>query len=151
MTKNITVPCLATVSVLACSDNNVTEPEIETPTYTTIYFSGMTKTDAIGNIMSIVDTTDWHFEERWFYFEYKKEGCVFERRKKEFREYRYQFFTQDSWAYSDSTNATVKKYQILHLDPKQLVLKKRHNPFLPGNNQELYEIRYTCNAKQWNA
>ena len=103
---------------------------------------GIWRTDSISSFVNGYHRTNNVFDEHWSYFEYQKDGSVFERRKKEFREYHYQFFAPDSLAYSDSTNATITKYQILHLDPKQLVLKKHQNPFLPGNNQELYEIRY---------
>ena len=103
---------------------------------------GIWRTDSISTYVNGYSRTNNVFDEHWSYFEYQKEGKVFERRKSEFRKYNYQFVSQDSLSYADSTNNTITKYEILHLDPARLVLKKQQNPFLPGNNQELYEIRY---------
>lgn len=103
---------------------------------------GIWRTDSMTTFVNGLTRTNNVFDSHWSYFEYQKDGHVFERRKKEFRKYNYQLVKQDSLYYSDSLKRITTTYQILHLDPARLVLKKHQNPFLPGKNQELYEIRY---------
>ena len=103
---------------------------------------GIWRTDSITTFINGLSRTNNVFDSHWSYFEYQNEGHVYERRKKEFRKYNYQLVKQDSLYYSDSLKKITTTYQILHLDPTRLVLKKHQNPFLPGKNQELYEIRY---------
>jgi hypothetical protein len=103
---------------------------------------GLWRTDSIANFVNGFGFTNNTFDAHWSYFEYKPDGSLFERRKNEFRKSYYKLASPDSLIYSDSTGLMLSKYQILHLDSKQLVLKKSQKPYLAGKNQELYEIRY---------
>ena len=78
----------------------------------------------------------------WSYFEYKDDKSVFERRDDEFRKSYYKMLDKNILVYSDSIGRVLTRYLILHLDSKNLVLKKSQSPYLPGKNQDLYEIRY---------
>ena len=103
---------------------------------------GTWKTDSILNFVNGLTHTNDSQDEHWSHFEYTEDGTVFERRKKEFRKYNYKLIAADSLVYLDSAGIFLNGYKILKLDDRQLVLKKQHNPYLPGKNQELYEIRF---------
>lgn len=104
--------------------------------------TGLWRTDSISNYVNGFSFTNNTIDEHWSYFEYKTDGSMFERRKKEFRKSYYKFISKDSLAYSDSTGYVLNKFRILQLDSKNLVLKKAQNPYMSGKNQQLYEIRY---------
>lgn len=104
--------------------------------------AGTWKTDSISNFVNGFTHTNDSQDEHWSHFEYTKEGAVFERRKKEFRKYSYKIVDPDSLVYLDSAGTYLSGYKILKLDDQQLVLKKQQKPYLPGKNQELYEVRF---------
>jgi hypothetical protein len=60
MTKNILVSAVFLASLIACSKDNKNET-----TDSKIYFNGISKTDAMGNLLSNPDTTDWRFDDKW--------------------------------------------------------------------------------------
>lgn len=103
---------------------------------------GTWKTDSILNFVNGFSHTNDSQDEHWSHFEYTKDGAVFERRKQEFRKYYYKLLKSDSLVYLDSAGSFLNGYKILKLDNDQLVLKKIQKPYLPGKNQELYEIRF---------
>ncbi len=103
---------------------------------------GTWKTDSILNFVNGFSHTNDSQDEHWSHFEYTKDGAVFERRKQEFRKYYYKLLKSDSLVYLDSAGTFLNGYKILKLDDDQLVLKKIQKPYLPGKNQELYEIRF---------
>lgn len=103
---------------------------------------GTWKTDSILNFVNGFSHTNDSQDEHWSHFEYTKEGAIFERRKQEFRKYHYKLLKSDSLVYLDSAGSFLNGYKILKLDNDQLVLKKIQKPYLPGKNQELYEIRF---------
>jgi hypothetical protein len=103
---------------------------------------GTWRTDSISNFVNGFTHTNDSRDEHWSHFEYTKDGSVFERRKKEFRKYNYKIMAADSLVYLDSAGTFLNGYKILKLDDHQLVLKKQQKPYLPGKNQELYEVRF---------
>lgn len=103
---------------------------------------GTWKTDSILNFVNGFSHTNDSQDEHWSHFEYTKDGAVFERRKQEFRKYYYKLLKSDSLVYLDSAGTFLNGYKILKLDNDQLVLKKLQKPYLPGKNQELYEVRF---------
>lgn len=103
---------------------------------------GTWKTDSISNFVNGFTHVNNSQDEHWSHFEYTKDGAVFERRKQEFRKYNYKILKSDSLVYLDSAGTFLNGYKILKLDNDQLVLKKLQKPYLPGKNQELYEIRF---------
>lgn len=108
---------------------------------------GLWRTDSISNYVNGFSFTNNIFDEHWSYFEYKPDKSLFERRGKEFRKSYYKFLDKKILIYSDSLGRGLSRYLILHLDSKKLVLKKVQNPYLPGKNQEVYEIRYFSKIK----
>jgi len=60
MTKNILIGTIFIASLIACNKEKVNEPK-DTKTY----FSGITKTSAMGELLSNPDTTDWRFDDNW--------------------------------------------------------------------------------------
>ncbi|WP_051664083.1 hypothetical protein [Dyadobacter crusticola] len=107
---------------------------------------GLWRTDSISNYVNGFSFTNNTKDAHWSYFEYRKDGSLFERRKGEYRKSAYKLISSDSLVYLDSTGKVMNGYQILHLDKKSLVLKKAQAPYLSGKNQELYEIRYFSKA-----
>jgi hypothetical protein len=103
---------------------------------------GTWKTDSISNFVNGFTHTNNSQDEHWSHFEYTRDGAVYERRKKEFRKYSYKIINSDSLVYLDSAGTYLSGYKILKLDDQQLVLKKQQKPYLPGKNQELYEVRF---------
>ncbi|PWJ57362.1 hypothetical protein CLV98_10769 [Dyadobacter jejuensis] len=110
--------------------------------------AGTWQTDSISTFVNGLTRTNNVFDAHWSLFEYRADGTVLERRKQQFRTYNYHFVSQDTLAYQDSTGTTIGTYQILKLDEERLVLKKNQKSFLPGANQELYEVRYFSKQKQ---
>jgi hypothetical protein len=84
------------------------------------------------------NTRDAH----WSYFDYRADGTLYQRRKGEYRKSHYKLASADSLLYTDSTGKVLNGYKILDLTDKNMVLQKAQKPYLPGKNQELYEIRY---------
>lgn len=103
---------------------------------------GLWQTDSISNFVNGRTYTNNVYDEHWSRFEYRKDGALFERRQDAFRKREYRVTAADTVVYQDSTGKELGKYEILKLDDKQLVLKKSQKPYLPGKNQELYEIRF---------
>ncbi|WP_229216521.1 hypothetical protein [Dyadobacter sp. 3J3] len=103
---------------------------------------GTWKTDSISNFVNGFTQVNNSQDEHWSHFEYTKEGAVFERRKQEFRKSNYKILKSDSLVYIDSAGTFLSGYKILKLDDHQLVLKKIQKPYLPGKNQQLYEVRF---------
>ncbi|WP_439559587.1 lipoprotein [Dyadobacter sp.] len=111
---------------------------------------GLWRTDSISNYVNGFSFTNNTKDAHWSYFEYKKDGSLFERRKGEYRKSAYKLISADSLVYLDSTGTVTNGYQILELNERSLVLKKAQAPYLSGKNQELYEIRYFSKATPGN-
>ena len=103
---------------------------------------GTWQTDSIRNFVNGFSFTNNTFDEHWSTFEYAADGVMKERKKERFKTYRYQLPTSDSLVYLDSTGHRLSGFQILKLSDEQLILKKSQKPYLPGKNQELYEVRF---------
>lgn len=103
---------------------------------------GVWRTDSMSNFVNGFSFTNNTFDEHWSTFEYQPEGILLERKKEKFRKYRYNLPTSDSLVYADSSGQKLSSFQILKLTDKQLVLKKAQKPYLPGKNQELFEVRF---------
>ncbi|TLU92333.1 hypothetical protein [Dyadobacter sediminis] len=103
---------------------------------------GIWRTDSINNFVNGFSFTNNTFDEHWSTFEYQPDGILLERRKEKFRKYRYRLPASDSLVYADSSGQQLSSFLILKLTDKQLVLKKAQKPYLPGKNQELFEVRF---------
>ncbi|HWV29101.1 MAG TPA: hypothetical protein VN038_05590 [Dyadobacter sp.] len=103
---------------------------------------GVWRTDSIRNFVNGFSFTNNAFDEHWSTFEYGANGVMTERKKEKFKTYRYQLPTADSLVYTDSTGHRLSGFQIVKLSDEHLILKKAQKPYLPGKNQELYEIRF---------
>lgn len=103
---------------------------------------GVWRTDSISNFVNGFSFTNNTFDEHWSTFEYGANGVMTERKKEKFKSYRYQLPTSDSLVYTDSTGQRLSGFQIVKLTNEQLILKKAQKPYLPGKNQELYEVRF---------
>ena len=103
---------------------------------------GVWRTDSISNFVNGFSFTNNAFDEHWSTFEYGADGVMTERKKERFRTYRYQLPTADSLVYTDSTGHRLSGFQIVKLSDEHLILKKAQKPYLPGKNQELYEVRF---------
>ena len=103
---------------------------------------GVWRTDSISNFVNGFSFTNNTFDEHWSTFEYSADGVMTERKKEKFKSYRYQLPTSDSLVYTDSTGQRLSSFQIVKLTDEQLILKKAQKPYLPGKNQELYEVRF---------
>ena len=103
---------------------------------------GVWRTDSISNFVNGFSFTNNTFDEHWSTFEYGADGVMTERKKEKFKTYRYQLPTADSLVYTDSTGHRLSGFQIVKLSDEHLILKKAQKPYLPGKNQELYEVRF---------
>ena len=103
---------------------------------------GVWRTDSISNFVNGFSFTNNAFDEHWSTFEYGADGVMTERKKDKFRTYRYQLPSADSLVYTDSTGHRLSGFQIVKLSEEHLILKKAQKPYLPGKNQELYEVRF---------
>lgn len=103
---------------------------------------GVWRTDSISNFVNGFSFTNNTFDEHWSTFEYGADGVMTERKKEKFKTYRYLLPTPDSLVYTDSTGHRLSGFQIVKLSDEQLILKKAQKPYLPGKNQELYEVRF---------
>lgn len=103
---------------------------------------GAWRTDSIRNFVNGFSFTNNTFDEHWSTFEYGADGVMTERKKERFKTYQYQLPTADSLVYTDSTGHRLSAFQIVKLSGDQLILKKAQKPYLPGKNQELYEVRF---------
>ena len=103
---------------------------------------GLWRTDSISSYVNGFSFTNNTMDAHWSYFEYKDDKSVFERRDDEFRKSYYKIIDKNILVYSDSIGRILTRYLIVHLDSKHLVLKKSQSPYLPGKNQDLYEVRY---------
>ena len=103
---------------------------------------GVWRTDSISNFVNGFSFTNNAFDEHWSTFEYGADGVMTERKKDKFRTYRYQLPSADSLVYTDSTGHRLSGFQIVKLSDEHLILKKAQKPYLPGKNQELYEVRF---------
>ncbi|SEJ21744.1 hypothetical protein SAMN05216327_107149 [Dyadobacter sp. SG02] len=104
--------------------------------------TGVWRTDSISNFVNGFSFTNNTFDEHWSTFEYDADGMMTERKKEKFKTYRYQLPTADSLVYTDSTGHRLSGFQIVKLTDEHLILKKAQKPYLPGKNQELYEVRF---------
>lgn len=104
--------------------------------------TGVWRTDSISNFVNGFSFTNNTFDEHWSTFEYGADGVMTERKKEKFKTYRYQLPTADSLVYTDSTGHRLSGFQIVKLSDEHLILKKAQKPYLPGKNQELYEVRF---------
>ncbi|WP_342085952.1 hypothetical protein [Dyadobacter sp. OTU695] len=104
--------------------------------------AGVWRTDSIRNFVNGFSFTNNTFDEHWSTFEYGADGVMIERKKEKFKKYRYQLPSADSLVYTDSTGHRLSGFQIVKLSDEQLILKKAQKPYLPGKNQELYEVRF---------
>jgi hypothetical protein len=104
--------------------------------------TGVWRTDSISNFVNGFSFTNNTFDEHWSTFEYGANGVMTERKKEKFKTYRYALPTADSLVYTDSTGHRLSGFQIVKLSDEHLVLKKAQKPYLPGKNQELYEVRF---------
>jgi len=104
--------------------------------------TGVWRTDSIRNFVNGFSFTNNTFDEHWSTFEYGANGVMTERKKEKFKTYRYQLPTADSLVYTDSSGHRLSGFQIVKLSDEQLILKKAQKPYLPGKNQELYEVRF---------
>lgn len=104
--------------------------------------TGVWRTDSISNFVNGFSFTNNTFDEHWSTFEYSADGVMTERKKEKFKTYHYQLPTADSLVYTDSTGHRLSGFQIVKLTDEQLILKKAQKPYLPGKNQELYEVRF---------
>ncbi|GGM88547.1 hypothetical protein GCM10010967_21520 [Dyadobacter beijingensis] len=103
---------------------------------------GVWRTDSISNFVNGFSFTNNTFDEHWSTFEYGADGVMTERKKEKFKTYRYQLPSSDSLVYTDSTGQRLSGFQIVKLSDEHLILKKAQKPYLPGKNQELYEVRF---------
>jgi hypothetical protein len=103
---------------------------------------GVWRTDSIRNYVNGFSFTNNTFDEHWSTFEYGADGVMTERKKEKFKTYHYLLPTADSLVYTDSTGHRLSGFQIVKLSDEQLILKKAQKPYLPGKNQELYEVRF---------
>lgn len=103
---------------------------------------GAWRTDSISNFVNGFSFTNNTFDEHWSTFEYGPGGVMTERKKEKFKTYHYLLPTADSLVYTDSTGQRLSGFQIVKLSEDQLILKKAQKPYLPGKNQELYEVRF---------
>lgn len=103
---------------------------------------GVWRTDSIRNFVNGFSFTNNTFDEHWSTFEYGQAGLLTERKKEKSKTYRYLLPASDSLVYTDSTGHRLSGFQILKLSDNQLILKKKQKPYLPGKNQELYEVRF---------
>ncbi|OJV12933.1 MAG: hypothetical protein BGO21_04175 [Dyadobacter sp. 50-39] len=103
---------------------------------------GTWRTDSIRNFVNGFSFTNNTFDEHWSTFEYGTDGVMTERKKEKFRKYRYLLPSADSLVYTDSTGHRLSSFRIVKLTNEQLILKKAQKPYLPGKNQELYEVRF---------
>jgi hypothetical protein len=103
---------------------------------------GTWRTDSINNVVNGFSFTNNSFDEHWSTFEYQSDGILLERKKEKFRKYRYSLPASDSLVYADSSGHQLSSFLILKLTDNQLVLKKAQKPYLPGKNQELFEVRF---------
>jgi hypothetical protein len=103
---------------------------------------GVWRTDSIRNFVNGFSFTNNTFDEHWSTFEYGADGVMTERKKEKFKIYHYQLPSADSLVYTDSTGHRLSGFQIVKLTNEQLILKKAQKPYLPGKNQELYEVRF---------
>ncbi|MEO6287901.1 MAG: hypothetical protein ABIN80_17845 [Dyadobacter sp.] len=103
---------------------------------------GVWRTDSINNFVNGFSFTNNTFDEHWSTFEYTEDGFLIERKKDKAKTYRYTLPTSDSLVYADSLGKKLSGFQILKLTSDQLILKKAQKPYLPGKNQELFEVRF---------
>lgn len=104
--------------------------------------TGVWRTDSISNFVNGLSFTNNAFDEHWSTFEYGADGVLTERKKEKFKTYRYQLPSSDSLVYTDSAGHRLSGFQIVKLSDEHLILKKAQKPYLPGKNQELYEVRF---------
>jgi hypothetical protein len=103
---------------------------------------GVWRTDSINNFVNGFSFTNNTFDEHWSTFEYGAEGILTERKREKHKTYHYKLPSRDSLVYADSTGHQLSGFQILKLTNSQLILKKAQKPYLPGKNQELFEVRF---------
>lgn len=103
---------------------------------------GVWRTDSINNFVNGFSFTNNTFDEHWSTFEYTNDGFLIERKKDKAKTYRYIIPAADSLVYADSLGKRLSGFQILKLTSDQLILKKAQKPYLPGKNQELFEVRF---------
>ncbi|MHA4740963.1 hypothetical protein [Dyadobacter sp. MSC1_007] len=108
---------------------------------------GEWRTDSIRNFVNGFSFTNSTFDEHWSTFEYTADGILIERKKDKSKKYRYSLPSADSLVYADSSGLRLSGFEIIKLSDKQLVLKKAQKPYLPGKNQELFEIRFFSKAE----
>lgn len=103
---------------------------------------GIWRTDSINNFVNGFSFTNNTFDEHWSTFEYGADGVLTERKKEKHKTYRYKLPSSDSLVYTDSSGHQLSGFRILKLTDSQLILKKAQKPYLPGKNQELFEVRF---------
>jgi len=89
------------------------------------------------NGFSFTNTNPYPKEE----YEYRKNKTVLRKGMGEQREYGYNI-SDSALTLKDATGNQSSEFIILHLDEKQMVLKKNRKFLFPGKNQVRYEIRY---------
>lgn len=104
--------------------------------------AGVWRTDSISNFVNGFSFTNNTFDEHWSTFEYGSDGLLTERKKEKSKTYHYLLPAADSLVYTDSTGHRLSGFEILKLTDNRLILKKKQKPYLPGKNQELYEVRF---------
>lgn len=127
--RNLLITILLFASITSCQTRSRT-------------LEGVWRTDSISNYVNGFSFTNNTFDEHWSTFEYSADGVMTERKKEKFKSYRYELPTADSLVYTDSTGQRLSGFQIVKLTDEHLILKKAQKPYLPGKNQELYEVRF---------
>jgi hypothetical protein len=74
-------------------------------------------------------------------YEYRKNNTVLRKGMGEQLEYGYSV-SDSMLTFKDPTGNQSSEFIILHLDNKQMVLKKNRKLLFPGKNQVRYELRY---------
>ena len=74
-------------------------------------------------------------------YEYRKNNTVLRKGMGEQLEYRY-VLNDSILSFIDTLSNTGSEFIILHLDEKQMALKKNRKFLFPGKNQVRYEVRY---------
>ena len=67
---------------------------------------------------------------------------VREQKGRDYQEYRLLWVEPDSLVYLAPDGGEIGRYQVLHLDAQQLVLKRAQPMIFPGAGQTRFEVRY---------
>jgi len=103
--------------------------------------TGVWRVDSTYNYYNGFDYTERDEGIDWADCWYAADGAVKEIRFATYREYRYHI-RGDRLVWESMADGREVNFEVLHLGPNRLVLKRVKPPMFPGDNQERYEVRY---------